>query len=365
MRLRLLIALQLLFALVVLSVFIYAAGVAFWSHYAFVLPSTLAIGGKLVPLKEIVLAYVVLLILISMLVFMLIYMIFDRSIIRPVKVVTTEMVTFAQTQSLRPLPKISMSALEIRELVRVFIEFTNSVEKVHERDMEISRVKSDFISTAAHQLRTPLTGIRWALEALSKEPLTEAQHVLVEDAANKSRDLVAIVGTLLDISSIESGKHKYVFEPLQLEDLATVVTNDFNHLSVEKGVTLSLEPPETALPKVRADHQQVKWVLNNLIENAIRYTPSGGTVRVQFKQAPGRVQVLVRDTGIGITSKDRNNIFERFYRAENAIAKENKGNGLGLYISRQIAADHGGDLNFAPNDGGQGTTFTLSLPAIT
>ena len=85
-------------------------------------------------------------------------------------------------------------------------------------------------------------------------------------------------------------------------------------------------------------------------------------MRISLAHLPGRAQVLVHDTGIGITPKDRNNIFERFYRAENAVAKENKGNGLGLYISRTIATDHGGDLNFSENTDGPGTTFTLSLP---
>jgi signal transduction histidine kinase len=223
-------------------------------------------------------------------------------------------------------------------------------------------VKTDFISTAAHQLRTPLTGIRWALEALEKDDLTEGQRQMVADAINKSKDLVAIVGMLLDISSIESGKHKYNFQPLSLQNLVALVVNDFKHLSDECGIHLAYQIPQQGLPNVRADHEQIKWVLNNLVENAIRYTPKGGTVNVSVVTAPKRVQVLVRDTGIGISAKDRNNIFERFYRADNAVAKENKGNGLGLYIARTIATDHGGDLNFSANEGSPGTTFTLSLP---
>jgi signal transduction histidine kinase len=362
MKLRVLLALQLLFSLVVLSAFIYFAGLFFWSKYSVYLPEIIYIGNSAVMLKSVVLAYTVLLGAITALAFLLMYLILDRSIIRPIKTITDAMLVFAETQSLKPLPKISLSAREIRELVRVFIEFTNSVEKVHERDMEISRVKTDFISTAAHQLRTPLTGIRWALEALEKDDLTEGQRQMVVDAMNKSKDLVAIVGMLLDISSIESGKHKYNFQPLSLPDLVALVTNDFKHLSDECGIHLVYDIPQQGLPDVRADHEQIKWVLNNLIENAIRYTPKGGTVNVSITTAPKRVQVRVRDTGIGIAAKDRNNIFERFYRADNAVAKENKGNGLGLYIARTIATDHGGDLNFTANEGSPGTTFTLSLP---
>jgi signal transduction histidine kinase len=106
----------------------------------------------------------------------------------------------------------------------------------------------------------------------------------------------------------------------------------------------------------------VKWVLNNLVDNAIAYTPEGGTVRVSVDAAERRIFVRVKDTGIGILPQDRANIFERFYRSQNAIAKKNAGNGLGLYIARTIASDHGGDLNFIPNTEGPGTTFVLSIP---
>ncbi len=99
-----------------------------------------------------------------------------------------------------------------------------------------------------------------------------------------------------------------------------------------------------------------------LVENAIRYTPASGQVRLTTETTKDRAYVRVRDTGIGIAPQDRGNIFERFYRAPNAIAKENGGNGLGLYIARTIATDHGGDLNFQSNETGPGTVFTLTLP---
>ncbi len=362
MRLRVLVALQLLFALFVLSVFIFFTGYIFWAKYGAALPLTIQIANADVPLVDIITAYGSVLFVLTALVFVFVFLLLDRLFIQPIKVITKTMETFATSNTLSALPALTLTSTEIRRLAAVFVEFTNSVEQVHTRDMEMSRVKSDFISTAAHQLRTPLTGIRWALEALAKEPLTEMQKTFVDDAANKSRDLVGIVGMLLDISSIESGKHKYVFESVKLQEIVEMVVRDFNHQAVESKVTLSVDAFDPALPLVRADRQQIKWVLNNLIENAIRYTPSGGTVHIVMNAFSGRVQVLVSDTGIGITSKDRNNIFERFYRAENAVAKENKGNGLGLYISRTIATDHGGDLNFAANVNGPGTTFTLSLP---
>lgn len=281
---------------------------------------------------------------------------------KPLKGVVYAMQAFAERGERVPLPDVPPVPSELRTLVSVFSQFVERVDEAHKKDVETSRVKSDFISTAAHQLRTPLTGIRWALEALEKSDITEEQKVLVKNATDKSHELVAIVGTLLDISSIESGKYKYDFKPLDLQLLAEEVAKDFSPFAQKSQVALYVERSETPVSRVRADKERVKWVLNNLVENAIRYTPAGGTVRLTAEEKGPFVYLRVRDTGIGISTTDRANIFERFFRAQNAITVQNGGNGLGLYIARTIATDHAGDLTFAGNEGTPGTTFTLSLP---
>lgn len=288
-----------------------------------------------------------------------------KYIATPIRMITDAMKSFADTGAKPDLSKVGWAPKEVRTLTQAFSGFADSVAEVHKHDTEISRVKSDFISTAAHQLRTPLTGIRWALEALQMEQLTENQKTLVASAVEKSHQLVAVVGTLLDISSIESGKYKYDFKKSELDQIVGEVTRDFEPLAVKSNVSLLFEKTGLGTALVSVDRERIRWVLNNLIENAIRYTPAGGSVRVTTQLAPGRAYVRVRDTGIGIAAEDRGNIFERFYRAPNAIAKENGGNGLGLYIARTIATDHGGDLNFETNKEGPGTTFTLSLPIAT
>lgn len=285
-----------------------------------------------------------------------------KYIAKPIRMITDAMRSFSE-EGVRPdLARIGWVPKEVKTLAQAFTGFAENVEEVHKHDTEISRVKSDFISTAAHQLRTPLTGIRWALEALQMEQLTENQKTLVASAVEKSHQLVGVVGTLLDISSIESGKYKYDFKKSELDTLVGDVTRDFEPLAVKSNVSLLFEKTGLASAQVVVDRERIRWVLNNLIENAIRYTPAGGSVRIKTELAPGRAYVKVRDTGIGIAKEDKGNIFERFYRAPNAIAKENGGNGLGLYIARTIATDHGGDLNFETNKEGPGTTFTLSLP---
>lgn len=364
MKLRGVLALQLVLSFLILGCFVALAGRMLWMQLGIFLPPFVYYGTHIVSTTDLLLACAGLLFLLGIFVYLLLYLTLERLIIRPVKAMGVAMKTFTESRSFASLTNVSTFTAEVRDFIKVFAEFAESVEEVHQRDMDISRVKSDFISTAAHQLRTPLTGIRWALEALQKEQMTESQQALVENAVSKSKDLVAIVGTLLDISSIESGKHKYNFTSVDVALLVHEIVQDFAIQAGQNNVTLTVIPSETPLPRARADRDQIKWVLNNLVENGIRYTPSGGSVQISFVTFSDRVQILVRDTGIGITVKDRNNIFERFYRADNAIAKENKGNGLGLYIARTIATDHGGDLNFSANENGPGTTFTLSLPVF-
>lgn len=255
----------------------------------------------------------------------------------------------------------SFAPLEIKQLIVSFINLLRGVEESQKHEADVAHVRSDFISTAAHQLRTPLTGIRWALEALQTSELTEEQRALIKNASDKSKDLVQIVKTLLDISAIESGKHQYTFAPVDIMQVVEEIAADFKPLAAEREITLACEHTD-GLPLVRADRERIKWILNNLVENAIRYTPSPGSVRLAVNASRDTLRVLIRDTGIGIPTNDRGNIFERFYRGKNAAAKENEGNGLGLYIARTIANDHGGDLNFSANESGPGTTFTLSLP---
>lgn len=293
------------------------------------------------------------------------FIIIGDLVARPLKQLSLAMNAYAENGQRTELTEGAMTPHEIRSLQTAFSSFVDRVEVAHKRDTEISRMKSDFISTAAHQLRTPLTGIRWALEALEKEEITAEQKALVTSAVGKSKDLVTIVGTLLDISSIESGKYHYKFETVDMGALCELVAQDLSQVASARGVSLFFvgTGESGVAPFARADRERIKWVVSNLVENAIRYTPQGGTVQLSIDGGSGRLFVRVKDTGIGIPQADRANIFERFYRAGNAVQKENGGSGLGLYIARSIATDHGGDLGFEANQGGIGTTFTLSLPA--
>jgi len=341
--------------------FVYFTLQIVWLLLDGLLPQFFSIGGFTLPTYWIAVVAGLFLFFLLICLFSLLYLLMDRLIIRPIKIIAEAMHEFAEHSHQAPLPEFSRTTNEVKWLSDVFVEFAGSVEQIHQKDVEVSRMKSDFISTAAHQLRTPMTGIRWSLEALQKSGLTSDQQALVDSATSKITDLVAVVRTLLDITAIESGKYRYNFTEVHIDNVLEHIAREFAELANTRGVTLLFLKSDKVVPTVRADADRVKWVLNNLVENAIRYTPAHGTVHLFTESVFGKVYVKVKDTGIGIKDEDRDNIFERFYRASNAIEKENAGNGLGLYIARTIAKDLGGDLSFEANHDGPGTTFTLSL----
>jgi two-component system phosphate regulon sensor histidine kinase PhoR len=250
----------------------------------------------------------------------------------------------------------------VRVLARAFAELVAEVELLRKRDAEVARIKSDFMATAAHQLQTPITGIRWAVESLKKVALEE-QDEFVSNIDRESRELAELVRTFIEISNLESGRITYSFAPVDVVQVAQEAAELYRVRAREAGVELSLTLAED-VPTIRADYERVKEALGIIIENAISYTPSGGTVRVSVKPAPHLVLVEVQDTGIGILENDQSNIFEIFYRGGNASTKTPKGSGLGLYIAREIARAHGGDISFKNNMPGVGVTFTLSFAAL-
>jgi signal transduction histidine kinase len=361
MNVRSLLSIVFVTSLVVTLGFIAFALKIIWLLLNEVLPSSVSVAGTIFPTELLLIIAGTALFFLLVFLYSFLFLLIDRVIVKPIKIVSAAMHEFAQTNQLGALPDFSKTSAEVKELSDVFVEFTGNVAMAHARDMEVSRMKSDFISTAAHQLRTPMTGIRWALEALQKSGLNADQQLLVDSAVGKSHDLVNIIGTLLDISAIESGKYNYKFESVDMNAVLEGITKDFGPLAQTRQISLIYVKSAEQTIRAKADVERIKWVLNNLVENAIRYTPAGGSVQLSLSSGLGRLFVRVRDTGIGIKAEDRTSIFERFYRAPNAIQKENAGNGLGLYIARTIAKDHGGDLNFEANSDGPGTTFIFSL----
>ncbi|MFP2962965.1 ATP-binding protein [Myxococcus sp. 1LA] len=228
---------------------------------------------------------------------------------------------------------------------------------------EAIRVRDDFLSIAAHELKTPLTPLRLHLELLkrtlqAKEPIAPER---VDKALAQVQRLSALVNDLVDASSVESGRLKLQREPVSLLALAREACSEFRAISAEHAFTCEL-PQEDLI--VLGDRGRLAQVLANLLENAVKYSPLGGTVRVTLSHADGDAVLSVADGGIGISQEEQLHLFERFFRGSNAPVSGFGGLGLGLYICRDIIERHGGRI-WVDSELGRGSTFHVSLPLLT
>jgi signal transduction histidine kinase len=245
------------------------------------------------------------------------------------------------------------------------MENTEALTKEIQKLKESNTLKQDLISVTAHQLRTSLSAIKWVIEMiLDKDtgPLTAEQEGLLKKATASNERMIALVSDLLQFNHAEDILHGYTFAPIQLTELIESVIFEFTSETKKRGVELIFLKPETALSPVTADEAKLRIVIENLIENAIKYSKPGDTTFVSIEKTADTIRVNVKDTGIGISEEDRAHIFEKFFRAPNAVSHALVGSGLGLFTSKRIMERHSGTLGFEPNTP-HGTTFYFSLPA--
>ncbi|MEW5805665.1 MAG: ATP-binding protein [Patescibacteria group bacterium] len=234
------------------------------------------------------------------------------------------------------------------------------------REIQLLKTKSEFITIAAHQLRTPLSGIHWAAESLANEelgPLTEEQKALVSQSLETIEKLIKMVDDLLDVSKIEEGKFGYQMEKADLVALAQEILGTYKEIAEKYKVKLAFYKPEAALPLIKMDKAKIMMVVQNLVDNAIKYNVENGEVKVRVEQLKDKpyVQVSVEDTGIGIPAQDLPRLFTKFFRSENTLKKETEGSGLGLFIVKNIIKRHGGDI-WVNSIEKRGSTFSFVLP---
>lgn len=226
----------------------------------------------------------------------------------------------------------------------------------------LERVRRDFVANVSHEFKTPLTAIQGFAETLLGGAL--------DDAANRTRfleiirehasRLARLTDDLLRLSSIEAGQLAFEMLPVSIPDLIESCVETARLRASQKKLALQVECPDD-LPSVRGDARRLAEILQNLLDNAVQYTPEGGQITVRASTDSRGVHIAVADTGIGIPSDQLQHIFERFYRVDAARSRETGGTGLGLSIARHLAEAHGGRIE-VHSEVGRGSTFTLILP---
>ncbi len=223
------------------------------------------------------------------------------------------------------------------------------------------QMKSDFISFAAHQLRNPLAGIKRQLEVAAQDKKSSGETAaLIQGARESTERLIGMVNELLDASELESGKLVLSPTPTNLRELTQTVLKDVHPRLQTQKHDLSVGGGEN-LPSVYVDTQLFRQVILNLVSNAIKYTPPGGKISIDMGQRNGLIHWSIRDSGIGIPKRAQPQLFEKFFRADNANAIATEGTGLGLYIVRLILKNSGGRI-WCDSQEGKGSTFTFEIP---
>ena len=241
---------------------------------------------------------------------------------------------------------------------------TAQLEEALERLKEVDKLKSEFVSIASHQLRTPLTVVRWAYHALlddNEPPLSHNQKQMASAGLKKTLFMIRLVNELLDVAKIEQNTFDIAQSELALDRLLLDIIDEQQEASHAKNVSLRFERPDKRLPTVLLDGDKMRIALTNIIDNAIKYSQPNGQIDIGVKWQESSVVITVADKGIGIPPDQIRRLFTRFFRGSNAPAYHTDGSGLGLYIAKTIIEKQGGVIS-AESKEGKGTTFTITLP---
>lgn len=243
--------------------------------------------------------------------------------------------------------------------VSIFRDITHQVE--------VDRLKSEFVATVSHELRTPMTSIKGYVDLLlmgAAGPMSEAQTRFLDIVKSNTERLAILVNDLLDISRIEAGRVSLSLQPLDLLEMGRKAIDDLKRRSQQdnKPMQISFKAP-ASLPRARGDMERIFQILENLLENAYYYTPEGGKISLSLQAVNGEVQAAIRDNGIGIPPDLMERVFERFYRGEHPFVLATSGTGLGLSIVRTLVEMHTGRI-WLESAGlpGLGSTFYFTLP---
>ena len=251
---------------------------------------------------------------------------------------------------------------EVAGLSLAFNAMAARLQAADQKQRELERLRADLIAWASHDLQTPLASVRLRLEALADgvvdDPETTRRYLAT--AQRDVQSLSLLIDDLFQMAQLDAGGIPLDRGPASLADLISDTLESFSELATRQGVSLEGRA-EPGLDQVNMDTQRIGRVLNNLIANAIRHTPSGGRVEVLARCSGAGAEVTVADSGEGIASEDLPHLFERFFRAEKSRSRTTGGSGLGLAVARGIVQAHGGEIR-VESKRGHGSIFRFTLP---
>ncbi|MDQ1284549.1 MAG: Histidine kinase protein [Patescibacteria group bacterium] len=253
---------------------------------------------------------------------------------------------------------LSESAVSI-----VILIVGNSVIGIFEQMAKVNKLKSEFVSVASHQLRTPLSAIRWETELLLsklKKGLSDKQVKNIESISLLSARMTRLVNDLLDVTRIDQKRLLLKKEPVNISILAEEAIAEATSLAKSRNVEIAFTPKKN-LPKVIGDREKIKMVIENLVGNSIKYTTNRGKIEIKVCKKDNYIFFSIKDNGVGIPEEQQNRVFDKFFRSDNCVKYQTDGTGLGLYIAKSIVDQSGGEMWFNSVEN-LGSIFNFKLP---
>ena len=236
--------------------------------------------------------------------------------------------------------------------------------QVNKRLRGLDAIKSEFVSVAAHQLRTPLTGIKWSyLTLLEKKTglLNPEQTKIVKKGLEAIDYAIDTINDLLNTARLEEGKSTLNLEEQPIGPVIQEILKQHEPVIKEKKIKLNVDIPLSSPLSLKFDKEKISIVFDNILANAIKYTPEGGTIGLKVFREKDKIKFKIEDSGIGIPKGELGKVFSKFFRAKNAVSFQTSGSGLGLYVAKNIVEKHGGNISLESEEN-SGTMVTFTLP---
>lgn len=263
-------------------------------------------------------------------------------------------------------PEPEIVALIVIIITMILLIFTHLIVNNFEQLTKVNKLKSEFISVASHQLRAPLASLKWTLSILSQNDHELAPNKKMEYMAilkNSNDRMIKLVNDLLDVSRIETNTLELPLKKdFSIVNIIQSVIQDLTPLAKASNIDISFEfTPD--LPKIKGDEERIAMVMQNLLDNAIKYTKNKGIIliRAGLERNKKYIRIDINDHGVGIPQKQQEQIFQKFFRSDNIMKHQVIGTGLGLFIAKAIIENHKGKISFS-SDGKNGSTFWFALP---